>query len=103
MGALDFVDQRFRAALPEFVSLVNRRHAEVARVRTAAARFDDPVALVDERRGVSIERDEIPGGIWHRGETSEGAVRKMRPHSTGCITPCDARHVGGAIDRSDLS
>ena len=41
IAPLDFVDQRLGAPLPELVPLVDRRDAEVARVRAAAARLDD--------------------------------------------------------------
>ena len=41
VAALDLVDQRLGAALAELVALVDRRDAEVARVRAAAAGLDD--------------------------------------------------------------
>ena len=41
VAALDLVDERLGAALAELVPLVDRRDAEVARVRTAAAGLDD--------------------------------------------------------------
>ena len=44
VAALDLVDQRLGAALAELVALVDRRDAEVARVRAAAAGLDDHVA-----------------------------------------------------------
>ena len=60
VAALDLVDERLRAALAELVALVNRRDAEVARVRTAAAGFDDHVGPVDERQRVGLERRRGP-------------------------------------------
>ena len=78
VAALDLVDERLRAALAELVALVDRRDAEVTRVGTAAAGFDDDVALVHERQRVAIERDQIPCRVRHGGEAGEAAMGAMR-------------------------
>src|SRR5690606_3537973 len=67
-GALDLVDQRPGIALAELVPLVNRRDAEVARVRTPATGLDDDVRFADHRQPVVRERHEIPGREGHAPE-----------------------------------
>ena len=89
--ALDFVDDRFGAPLAELVTLVDRRDAEVARVRAAAAGFDDDVALVDERQRVALERKQIPRRIRHRQEPGKAAMRAVRHDGARRGAPRQAR------------
>ena len=44
------VHERLRRLLAKLVPLVDRRDAEVARVRTSKRRLDDDVRLIDERK-----------------------------------------------------
>src|SRR4029453_8345000 len=75
---LDLVYQRLRLALPEFVPLVNRCDAEVARIRAAAAGLDDDVGLADHRQTIVGERQQVPGRPRHLLEAGEGGVADGR-------------------------
>ena len=69
VAALDLVDQRLGAALAELVPLVDRRDAEVAGVRAAAAGLDDHVRLVDQRQRVvarAASRSHAGGGVCRK-------------------------------------
>ena len=75
--SLDLVDERLRVTLAELVTLVDRRNAEVARVRAAAARLDDDVRLALEGQRVVRQRDQIPRRKRHRREPRERPVRAV--------------------------
>ena len=98
LALLDLVHERDRVAFPELVALDDRRHAEVAAVRAAAARLDHQVARVLERQAVAIERQQVPRRARHR---REARIRPERAMGQDRAAPPDGQAVDavGLIER----
>ena len=77
-----------RIALAELVALMDRRHAEIARIRTAAAGLDDDV-------GLAFERQRVAASSGTRSHAGNGMFAK--PVNTPCALCGDDRRFVEAI------
>ncbi len=99
VAALDLVDERLGAALAELVALVDRRDAEVAGVRAAAAGFDDHVGAIDERQRVALQIEQVPRRERHLEEARERCRARGAGRRVAVPPPRQVRDLAEPVER----